>query len=224
MGVTFWNPPCAATRRIVKRCGSSETTPANRGNLLLGRIGRTDGTGEHIDALVVLGSRNCDYKAKRALEIGAANPGMAYIVSGGNPYRDGTCTEAELLAFYLRRHGVADEQLYLESRARHTKQNLSLSIAVVAGLRKSGRRFERIGILAAGFHVSRVRMLAEDIEGLRGEDVTYFAAYGPNTGRDDWYEKPEGRSIVLEELRKTAKLEWTRGGCRSALPYSAYDN
>ena len=174
-------------------------------------FGGTDGAGEHVDALVVLGSRNCDYKARRALEIGAANPQMAYVVSGGNQYRDGTCTEAEFLASYLRRHGVADERVHLENRARYTSQNLSLSLAVVASLRKSGHRVERIGILSAGFHVPRVRMLAEGIEGLRGEDVTYFAAFGPNTGRQDWYTHPEGRSIVLEELRKAAKLEWMRG-------------
>ena len=97
-----------------------------------------DGTAERLDALIVMGSRNCDYKAKRALKIGAGNPGMAYIVSGGNPYHDGERTEAEFMASYLREHGVANESIYIENRARYTKQNLSLSIAVVTVYRLSG--------------------------------------------------------------------------------------
>ena len=55
-------------------------------------------------------------------------------------------------------------------------------------------------------------MLIEDIEGFQGEQVTCFAAYGPHTGRDNWYADPVGRAIVLEELRKVAKLENGRKG------------
>ena len=174
-------------------------------------FGGSDGVDEQIDALIVLGSRDCEYKAKRALEIGAANPGMIYIVSGGNPYHDGTRTEAEHMAAYLNGHGAAEESIHLENRARYTVQNLSLSIAVVASLRKLGQQIDRIGILTGGFHVPRVRMLAESIEDFQGEDITYFAAYGPNTGREDWFTKPLGMSIVLEELRKTVKLKHERG-------------
>ena len=170
-------------------------------------FGGSDGVGEKIDALIVLGSRDCEYKAERALEIGAANPGMVYIVSGGNPYRDGARTEAEHMGSYLSEHGVAEESIHLENRARYTMQNLSLSIAVVASLRKLGRQINRIGILTGGFHVPRVRMLTESIGGFQGEDIIYFAAYGPNTGREDWFAQPLGRGIVLEELRKTVKLE-----------------
>ena len=176
--------------------------------LINGRVfGGADGTAEHIDALIVMGSRNCDYKAKRALEIGSENPDMVYIVSGGNLCYDGVCTEAEYMAAYLREHGVANKSIYIENRAHYTKQNLSLSIAVVDSLRAQGLSVNRIGILTSGFHVPRTRLLAANTEGFHEKEVLYFAAYGPNTKRDGWYTNPKGRSIVLEELRKTVKLE-----------------
>ena len=50
-------------------------------------------------------------------------------------------------------------------------------------------------------------MLALGTEGFNDTQVTFFAAYGPNTGRDNWCTKPVGHAIVLEELRKVAKLE-----------------
>lgn len=174
-------------------------------------FGGADGTAGHVDALIVMGSGNCDYKAERALEIGAGNPGMAYIVSGGNPHHDGVRTEAERMAAYLREHGVANGSIHIENHARHTKQNLSLSIAVVDGLRMQGLSMNRIGILTSGFHVPRTRLLAASTGGFHGKEVLYFAAYGPNTRRDDWYASPKGLSIVLEELRKTVKLECERG-------------
>ena len=166
-----------------------------------------DDTHEPVDALIVMGSRNCGYKAQRALEIGTANPDMVFIVSGANPHLGGRRTEAEFMAAYLKEHGVADGRIYLENRACYSQQNLMLSASVVDSLRKAGRQIERIGVLTSGFHVPRTRMLVEGIEGFNDEQMAFFAAYGPNTGRNDWYANPVGRAIVLEELRKVAKLE-----------------
>lgn len=170
-------------------------------------FGGVDDIDKPVDALIVMGSRDCGYKAQRALEIGLANPDMAFIVSGANPHLDDEQTEAEFMAAYLREHGVADGRIYLENRACYSRQNLLLSAFVVGSLRKAGRQIERIGVLTAGFHVARTRMLVKSIEGFDDEQITFFAAYGPNTGRDDWYANPVGRAIVLEELRKVAKLE-----------------
>ena len=111
------------------------------------------------------------------------------------------------MAAYLKEHGVADGRIYLENRTCYSQQNLVLSASVVDNLRKAGRQIERIGVLTSGFHVPRTRMLVEGLEGFDDEQMTFFAAYGPNTGRDDWYANPVGRAIVLEELRKVAKLE-----------------
>ena len=167
---------------------------------------------EPVDVLVVLGSRNCGYKAERAFEIGKSNPEMKYIVSGGNIHKDGLKTEAEYMADYLRSCGVAEEQIYLENRARYTKQNLLFTNGIVheldneAKIRGDGHSPFRVGIVTAGFHIKRTQLLAAEVGAFEGESVYYFPAYGPTTHIDTWFDIPEGRAVVLQELRKTTVL------------------
>ena len=47
-------------------------------------FGESDDSNEQLDILVVLGSSRCEYKIRRAWEIGQQHPGVLYIVSGGN--------------------------------------------------------------------------------------------------------------------------------------------
>ena len=54
-----------------------------------------------VDLLLVLGSRNCGYKIEKALEIGRKNPGVRYIVSGGNPHISEEATEAGFMRDHL---------------------------------------------------------------------------------------------------------------------------
>lgn len=160
-----------------------------------------------IDVLVVLGSRNCGYKIRRALEIGARNPGVKYIVSGANPYLDGTQIEAEYMAEWLKAHGVPMSDIYVENRAKYTRQNLEFSAGIIRTLRnETHAALSRIGILTSGFHIPRARLLAANMPVLAGEDLQWFPAYGPLTRRDSWFETPEGQDIVLHELRKTIIL------------------
>ena len=171
---------------------------------------------EPVDVLVVLGSRNCGYKVELAFEIGKNNPEMKYIVSGGNLHKDGQMTEAEFMADYLRSHGVAEEQIYLENRARYTKQNLLFTNGIVHELdneakeRGGGHSPFRVGIVTAGFHIKRTQLLAAEIGAFDEEDVYYFPAYGPTTHIDTWFDIPEGRAVVLQELRKTMIIEMKR--------------
>ena len=160
-----------------------------------------------IDVLVVLGSRNCGYKIRRALEIGMRNPGVKYIVSGANPHMDGTRIEAEFMAEWLKAHGVAMSDVFVENRAKYTRQNLEFSAGIIHALRaETNAALSGIGILTGGFHIPRTRLLAANIPALAGEDLQWFPAYGPVTRRDNWFETPEGRDIVLQELRKTIML------------------
>ena len=52
------------------------------------------------------------------------------ILSGGNMHMNGSQTEAEFMADYLQRQAVPQSQIYLENRARYTKQNLELSAGI----------------------------------------------------------------------------------------------
>lgn len=179
-------------------------------------FGGTYDMNEPVDVLVVLGSRNCGYKAECAFEIGKNNPNLKYIVSGGNLHKDGQMTEAEFMADYLRSRGVAEEQIYLENRARYTKQNLLFTNGIVHELdneakgRGGGHSPFRVGIVTAGFHIKRTQLLAAEVGAFEGESVYYFPAYGPTTHIDTWFDIPEGRAVVLQELRKTIIIEMKR--------------
>ena len=166
-----------------------------------------------IDVLVILGSRNCAYKAEAAFGVGKRNPGLRYIVSGANPVQDKSCSEAEFLFGYLRKKGVDASDIYLESRAHYTKQNLEFSSMIIRRLQEDGKlpgREDgrlRVGFLTGGFHIPRTKLLAEEI--LMGDDweIRWFPAYGPHTRPESWFENPTGRDIILAELRKVHILK-----------------
>ena len=166
-----------------------------------------------VDVLVILGSRNCAYKANEAVEIGKKNPGMKYIVSGANPVQDKSCSEAEFLYDRLRKQGVAASDIYLENRARFTRQNLEFAVLLLRGLQAGGKlpgregRKLRVGFLTGGFHIPRARLILEEILTEDDWEVAWFPAYGPHTRPESWFEDPTGRDVVLAELRKTALLK-----------------
>lgn len=173
-----------------------------------------------IDALVILGSNNCGYKADAAFRIGKENPGMKYIVSGANLHSSGTRSEAAYLSDCLQKYGVPPSDIYAENRARYTKQNLAFSAEILHGLLAKGElqgsagmgdgaseeRKPRVGILTGGFHIPRARLIAEEMDTLTDFALFWFPAYGPVTRKDSWFESRAGRTIVLGELKKTLKL------------------
>ena len=170
-------------------------------------FGESDEPEDKPDVLVVLGSRSCEYKIRRAWEIGQRHPGILYIVSGGNPSAYGSMTEAEFMASWLTNHGVSLSDICLENRAVFTKQNLEFSAGMIHALRaETGKALSRIGILTGGFHIQRSRLLAAQIPALAGEDLRWYAAYGPRTRPENWFDDPAGRDIVLQELHKTVML------------------
>lgn len=170
-------------------------------------FGESDDDDEVLDILVVLGSSRCEYKIRRAWEIGQRHPGILYIVSGGNPSAYGSLTEAEYMAAWLMERGVSASDICLENRANFTKQNLEFSALIIRTLREeTGKPLSKIGILSGGFHIPRTKLLAAQIPALVGEDLRWLAAYGPHTHPDCWFDDPTGRDIILRELRKTVML------------------
>jgi uncharacterized SAM-binding protein YcdF (DUF218 family) len=168
-----------------------------------------------VDVLVILGSRNCAYKADAAVEIGKRNPGMKYIVSGANLIWDQSCSEAEFLYDRLKEHGVAASDIHLENRARYTRQNLEFAAQILRKFQADGtlsdrkRGSLRVGFLTGGFHIPRARLILEEIMAGDNWEVVWFPAYGPNTRPESWFENPTGRDVILTELRKTALLRQT---------------
>ena len=155
-----------------------------------------------IDTLIILGSTNCEYKAAQALPFFYKNPELRFVVSGGNIHLNGRQTEAEFMAEYLQKHGVPESQIYLENRAKYTKQNLEFSEGVVHEIKA-----EKIGIMTGGFHIPRTKILARQTGAFEGKEIHWLPAFGPNTHIDDWFENPTGLSVILQEIRKTIKLD-----------------
>ena len=155
------------------------------------------------DVLVVLGSRNCAYKADLACRIAERNPDILLIVSGGNPVADGGLTEAEYMADYLVKQGISLFRIYPENRAVSTRQNLELSAGVIREIEVlRNRAVRRIGIVTGGFHLKRVKALAESLSVVGDRELFFYPAYGPNTAPDNWADSELGREIILNELRK----------------------
>ena len=60
----------------------------------------------------------------------------------------------------------------------------------------------RIGIVSGGFHLPRVRELADGILGERAKSVSVIPAYGPHSGRNDWFRHHSFVRSALAEIRK----------------------
>ena len=61
--------------------------------------------------------------------------------------------------------------------------------------------------MTGGFHIPRAKLLAKQIHAFDDEEIYWLPAYGPNTRRDSWFENPLGLQVILQEIRKTVKLQ-----------------
>ena len=159
---------------------------------------------EPLDTIIVLGSRNCGYKAARALEIGSQYPGCNYIVSGGNAHMDGIHTESEVMADYLLKQGVPSDRVFMENESNSTRQNFTNSIKIVNMLRlqNPGAARHAIGIVSSGFHMPRIKTMVESMPEFKDERICYISAYGANTQLDNWFDNDYGMYLVLSEFTK----------------------
>ncbi len=155
-----------------------------------------------LDVIIIAGSTHCGYKVEKGYEIGRKNPGVRYIVSGGNRYCDGVRTESEFMADFLREKGVRDEDVYLENRAVNSYENMKLSAEIIQSIRKNDSGKKAVAVITGGFHLRRLLQIASATAALKGEQVIGIPAYGPHTGPDHWYKNELGKSIVMEELKK----------------------
>ena len=178
-------------------------------------FGDPDDTGGRYDCLIVLGSRNCGYRAEKAFEIAGNDPDTLFIVTGGNMHRDGEHTEAGFMAELLKERGVSADRIVTDDRAENTFRNLEIAAGEIARRVDSGAlpgpdESLRIGIVTAGFHIPRTRMMAAEIPWYDGRDLVFIPAYGEHTRPDNWYSDPQGRNIGLSEIAKAAECEAKR--------------
>ena len=174
-------------------------------------FGDPDNISGHFDCLIVLGSRNCGYRAERAFGIAGNDRDTLFIVTGGNMHMDGEHTEAGFMAELLKKRGVSEDRIIIEDQAENTFRNLEISAgmieeAVTAGILPKPCEDLRIGIVTAGFHIPRTKMMAADIPWYDGKDMVFIPAYGEHTRPDNWYSDPQGRNIGLSEIAKCCRI------------------
>ena len=172
-------------------------------------FGENEEMGESCDVMIVLGSHDCGYRAERALQAAGDDPDTLFIVSGGNLHKDEKLSEAAFMAGYMRNRGIPEERILIEEVAENTFRNLELSAELIedqiakGALRKRSDTL-RIGIVTAGFHVRRSKLMLAQISWYNDKDIAFIPAYGEHTGPDNWYSDPVGRNIGLSEIAKTA--------------------
>ncbi len=163
-----------------------------------------------IEVCVVLGSRNCEYKARRAAELFGANERVVFVACGANPTLSGP-PEAELIRAILLTEGIAQERVLLDEHSTNTVENLRHAERLIA-TRIAEPRSKRIAILSSGFH--RLHVLASLPPSLA--HALYVSATGPFSGPETWHTNPMGRGIILHELTRPTFSRGSRSSPASA--------
>lgn len=118
-------------------------------------------------AVVVLGCRVYSWgpsillqdRMNKALDYLQESPDMPVVVSGGQGDNEPS-TEAVAMRDYLVEHGLAEERILLEEESSNTWENLNFSRQL---LEQSGIETRQIMVVSNGFHLTRVRMLAQRV-------------------------------------------------------------
>lgn len=119
-----------------------------------------------LDYVVVLGanikpdgspSEALAYRLDAALEYLRENPSTVCVVSGGQG-PDEVRPEADVMAEYLRAHGVAADRVVREGRSTSTEENIRYTAELLAA---RGDLDASVGIVTNDFHLYRALRIAE---------------------------------------------------------------
>lgn len=148
------------------------------------------------DVCIVLGSRNCGYKAQRAIELFGSNERVLFIACGANLALSGQPESAHISSI-LRAYGVDEARVIIDEHSTNTQENLLHADRLLAehGITPSERQ---IAVVSSGFH--RLHVLAN--LPLTLSHAMYVSATGPTAGRESWHKNPLGRAVVLHELKR----------------------
>lgn len=153
-----------------------------------------------VDVCLVLGSRNCAYKAHRAADLFGENTNVMFVACGANIAVTGH-PEAKLIRDVLGERGVSAERVILEEYSTNTGGNLLHAERLITE-RLGDPRMKRIAVLSSGFH--RLHVLASLPPALL--HAMFLTASGPFANRDTWHTNKLGRAVILHELMRPGFL------------------
>ena len=161
-----------------------------------------DRINDNLGILLVLGSSNCGYRVEKALEISKNKTNIKFIVSGGNLHKSGNITEADFMSEFLLKNGIDRQNIYVEKNSLNTIENLIISKSIIDDVLKYSNKNISIGIITAGFHIKRTKVLASQVFDNKKYNISFFSAYTERTSPDNWYKTEESRNIIISELKK----------------------
>lgn len=123
-----------------------------------------------------------------ALDYWEEHPDILIVVSGAKGV-DEPMSEAQAMQEYLIARGVSKSQIILEDQATNTKENLSYSMSL---LETQGYSTENLLVVSSGFHLNRVKLLAERL----GLDISTLSAPTPNPVSRMYYYARETLALV----------------------------
>jgi uncharacterized SAM-binding protein YcdF (DUF218 family) len=117
------------------------------------------------DLIIVLGSGTPRCTASptlaarldRGVELAARWPSARVVVSGGQDFGL-RCSEAEVMADYLRKKGVGAERIVLEDKSTSTEENLRFSARILAAQAISPDA--PVALVTSDFHIRRAEWIA----------------------------------------------------------------
>lgn len=150
--------------------------------------------------VIILGSTACEYRVSRAWEL-FGDKKVLYVVCGGNRsiYQDASgnpYSEAAFMQAYLLAKGVPEKRIITETKSLNTFENLQNAFEILPQ-ECSGP----VGIISAGFHMSRVKSLCEKLS--VPHNLVFIPAYGEHTRKDNWFANAVGLQIVTTEYAKS---------------------
>jgi len=151
---------------------------------------------ESVEVCIVLGSRDCGYKAHRAAELFGANPNVVFVACGANESVRGQ-PEAELIREVLLTRGIAPARVLIDEHSTNTIENLWHAERLIAD-RIGDPGDKKVAVLSSGFH--RRHVIASLPRSLA--HACYVSAAGPHSGPDTWHTNDVGRRVVLHELMR----------------------
>lgn len=113
-------------------------------------------------------SLSLQYRLDEAITYANRYPHVKFVLSGGQGPDEDT-SEAEVMYYYLIRHGIAEQQLIIEDQSTSTYENLQYSQHLLPDV-------EGVTIISSDYHLARARFLARQL----GWDSDVVAAKTPD--------------------------------------------
>lgn len=142
----------------------------------------SEGKSAEADAVIVLGAAVhgdkvtwvLENRLNTAIDYLNEHPNAVCVVSGGQGAGE-TVTEASAMKKYMVERGIDGNRVYMEERAKNTKENFSYSKAIIDSVLGKNAR---IAFVTTNFHVYRAGQVAKaqglSVTGIPAEDVWYL--------------------------------------------------